>query len=208
MTRLAPFGVRWGDGVGRSWRSRKPLYPLGTVGSNPTPTAMKPGGEVTERSKVRDWKSRVRDERTEGSNPSLSAIRLFFERCDSRGCSSVGRALPSQGRGRRFEPAHLHQESQVPSDSPGGPSRHTSDKLYSGTLDGELAVPCDPQSATAGSNIHPRPRGSGGDLRETVLKARSRAIGIGESGQGREAAAVSRSPDVPRGRLAGAGCRG
>ena len=25
--------------------------------------------------------------------------------------------------------------------------------LRSGTLDGELAVPCDPQSATAGSNI-------------------------------------------------------
>ena len=40
---------------------------------------MKPFGEVTEWSKVRDWKSRVRDERTEGSNPSLSAIGMLFE---------------------------------------------------------------------------------------------------------------------------------
>ena len=30
-------------------------------------------GEVTEWLKVHDWKSCVRDERTEGSNPSLSA---------------------------------------------------------------------------------------------------------------------------------------
>jgi len=69
-------------------------------------------------------------------------------------------------------------------------------------------VPCDPQSATAGSNIHLRPVGSGGYLREAVSKVRSRAIGPGESGQGREAAAVSRHPDVPRGRLAGAVCPG
>ena len=37
-----------------------------------------------------------------------------------------------------------------------------------------------------------------------MLRARSRAIEPGESGQGRKAAAVSRQLDVPRGRLAGA----
>ena len=39
-----------------------------------------------------------------------------------------------------------------------------------------------------------------------MLKARSRAIEPGESGQSRKAAAVSRSLDVPRGSLAGANC--
>ncbi len=65
-------------------------------------------------------------------------------------------------------------------------------------------MPCDPQSAVAGSNIRPRPLVLVRDLREVALSVRSRAIGPGESGQGRKAAAVSRSPDVPRGSLTGA----
>ena len=49
-----------------------------TVGSNPTLSALlmeassSVNGEVTEWTKVHDWKSCVR-QRTEGSNPSLSA---------------------------------------------------------------------------------------------------------------------------------------
>ena len=40
---------------------------------------------MTEWLKVRDWKSRVRDERTEGSNPSLSAIMALLKATCYRG---------------------------------------------------------------------------------------------------------------------------
>ncbi len=63
---------------GRRGRSRKPLSPLrGSEGSNPSLSAR--WGGVPERPKGRDWKSRVRDKtRTEGSNPSPSAIFSIF----------------------------------------------------------------------------------------------------------------------------------
>ena len=58
-----------------------------TVGSNPTLSApfyspcMDASGEVTEWTKVRDWKSRVR-QRTVGSNPTLSAKQSASPRWD------------------------------------------------------------------------------------------------------------------------------
>jgi len=67
-------------------------------------------------------------------------------------------------------------------------------------------VPCDPQSAIAGSNTHLRLSVAVVGREQVVMKDRSRAIGSGESGQGRKAAAVSRSLDVPRGSLTGANC--
>ncbi len=64
------------------------------------------------------------------------------------GCSSAGRAPRSQRGGRRFDPVHLHI-FRVPA-----------------VLDGELAVPCDPQSAPAGLNSLPRSL-PGGPVRKT-----------------------------------------
>ena len=60
---------------------RKPVCPLGTVGSNPTLSAIPPGteeaqpehGEVSEWLKEHAWKACVSVPGTEGSNPSLSA---------------------------------------------------------------------------------------------------------------------------------------
>jgi hypothetical protein len=79
-------------------------------------------------------------------------------------------------------------------------------ELRPGALDGELAVPCDPQSAIAGSNTHLRLSDAVVEHEEVAMKDRSRAIGPGEPGQSRKAAAVSRSSDVPRGSLTGANC--
>ena len=61
-------------------------------------------GEMTEWSKVHDWKSCVGQPPTEGSNPSLSAIFIL-----GWGSSSVGRALGSQSGGRGFDSHLLHQ---------------------------------------------------------------------------------------------------
>jgi hypothetical protein len=68
--------------------------------------------------------------RSEGSNPSLSAIinrRHEYARYHRWGCSSAGRAPRSQRGGRRFESAHLH---------------HSCSSFIEIVLDGEVAVPC------------------------------------------------------------------
>ena len=67
---------------------------------------------MTEWPKVHDWKSCVAQNATEGSNPSLSAMKnidRWYSRHAVRGSSSVGRALGSQSGGRGFESHLLHQ---------------------------------------------------------------------------------------------------
>ncbi len=85
--------------------------------------------------------------RSEGSNPSLSAMKYLAgiaENVDTSigwGCSSAGRAPRSQRGGRRFESDHLHQICSI---------------AFEIVLDGEVAVPCTRKSALAGSNSCPR----------------------------------------------------
>ena len=75
-------------------------------------------------------------------------------------------------------------------------------------LDGESAVPCNPESAIPGSNALPRPSTLCSTAREVALTAGSHAMGGCEPGQVREEAALSITSHVPWGRLVRANCRG
>ena len=67
--------------------------------SNQTAQAVLFVGEVTERPKVRDWKSRVPHKGTEGSNPSLSE---FVEKNKTAGTRRRGAVNPARpGREQR-----------------------------------------------------------------------------------------------------------
>ena len=65
-------------------------------------------------------------------------------------------------------------------------------------LDGEVAVPYSPQSATAGLNSHPRPDLVGSGRRRTALKTWPCATRTCELRQARKGAAVSRLSRVPQ----------
>jgi hypothetical protein len=73
-------------------------------------------------------------------------------------------------------------------------------------LDGEVAVPCNPQPATAGLNSLLRSSFLGKAAGQVALKARSCAMKTCEPRQDRKVAAVNRKLHVPQGHLAGAGC--
>ena len=75
-------------------------------------------------------------------------------------------------------------------------------------LDGEVAVPCNPQSATAGLNSRLRPSFCGVRPVQVAKRAGSCATGTREPRQAREGAAVSGHFRVPQGYLVGAGYSG
>ena len=112
----------------REWLNRhdwKSCVPQGTQGSNPCLSAIFInciplrvffneflfGGEVPE------WLNGAVSKTVEHFDvprvriPASPPVfqRNSFDRFFWRGCSSVGRALRSQRRGQRFDPAHLHQ---------------------------------------------------------------------------------------------------
>ena len=68
-------------------------------------------------------------------------------------------------------------------------------------LDGELAVPCYPQSAIAGLNAYLRFEHVRSALEKGALTIGSCAMGTYESGQVRKEAAISRLFHVPWGSL-------
>ena len=104
------------------------------MGSNPTLSAILLNyGEMPERPKGRDWKSRVRRKRTVGSNPTLSAINY------SRSCSGHYIFLFDRAATACIsKPMDLSKQSGLV------------------VLGGVLAVPCSPQSAIAGLNTQLR----------------------------------------------------
>ena len=73
-------------------------------------------------------------------------------------------------------------------------------------LDGELAVPCDLQTAYAGSIAFWRFFGLLVLFKQVVLKAGSHAMRLCEPGQMRKQAAISICTYVPWGCLVGANC--
>ena len=131
------------------------VFTMWTVGSNPTLSVKRRGNPVKER--------RGRCTRMARPVPAwwhMDQQGLFVPRMFFWGSSSVGRAPESQSGGRRFDSALLHSRRH-------GRRNHQTTvrvvpqyRLGSNTvvLDGELAVPCNPQSATAGSNSHPKDR--------------------------------------------------
>ena len=76
--------------------------------------------------------------------------------------------------------------------------------MFLAVLDGELAVPCDPQTATAGLNSRLRSRAFWSIWRQVVLKSGSRAAEACEPRQDRKIATVSGNFRVSRGSLGGA----
>ena len=138
-------------------------------------------GEVAERSKAHDWKScvgetlpgvriplspplsarTVRWAGRSGAAARVAASGVGHGPAPSElgwGSSSVGRAPGSQSGGRGFDPHLLHHFSllfaQGTKASPLGHAFAPSSSEV--VLDGELAVPCNPQSAIAGFNSPPR----------------------------------------------------
>gem|GEM_PF-4721256 len=94
----------------RDWKSR---------GRETVPRVRIPLSPPRDNARAGDGATRRRGERPEPDGPvSPGAASCSSSPCrpvaaspfrNRWGCSSVGRALPSQGRGRRFDPAHLHQ---------------------------------------------------------------------------------------------------
>jgi hypothetical protein len=76
-----------------------------------------------------------------------------------------------------------------------------SDILVFAVLDGEVAVPCYPQSAVAGLNSCQRSWGVRTSFRYPVLTVGSFAMNAYEPGQVRKEAAVSKMFHVPKGSL-------
>lgn len=154
----------------REWLNRtvsKTVVPSGTVGSNPTLSVLQPAernhggrlpatkiasdldlGEVRERSNRHAWRACVHHvDRGFESHPLryFGAVAQLGERQNRN--LEVGGSIPlcstrKAGRQAVGVPAIPYY------------------RLVSITvvLDGELAVPCNPQSATAGSNSHPEDR--------------------------------------------------
>ncbi len=73
-------------------------------------------------------------------------------------------------------------------------------------LDGELAVPCNPQSALAGSNSHWRAVWRRPDFKPVAMKVRSCAIYARPTPPGPEGSNGKRKRNVPQESLTGAGC--
>ncbi len=137
------------------------------------------------------------------------------------GCSSVGRALRSQRRGRQFEPAQLHfgfwnvdfgfwnseqcqavrarkLQSKIHIQNP-------KSKMILAVLDGELAVPCNPQPAPAGSNTHNEVAPPATAFRFSAFTVWSRAAAARPTPSGPEGSSGKRSVRVPRGSRASVG---
>src|SRR3989304_7447594 len=72
-------------------------------------------------------------------------------------------------------------------------------------LGGELAVPCNPQSATAGLNSRLEAPSRGARPARAAKRAGSCATGTDQPRQAREGATVRQPPRVPQGHLVGAG---
>ncbi len=174
--------------MNRTVSKTKYVVPPGTVGSNPTLSVLSlpdglPGvgyrtevlasGRIWERcesGRIGTPGERVFTMWTVGSNPTLSVEyrgnpdperrgrQSFRSAVVFRGSSSVGRAPESQSGGRRFDSALLHSRGRERHEPAYLASRNTECGTITVVLDGELAVPCNPQSATAGSNSHPKDR--------------------------------------------------